>query len=200
MWSQILIFSSIVAAGIFDVKERAVSDFIWLPAGIGLVYTLLTRSDLFFSIAVKIGFIGLIAVGFTVYGAIGQADAIALIFLASDPYFISPLIIFVGAAFTALAHISYIYLSGKGNPRLVTIEKFKKEQNWIPRAIINPEGRVEVSRDVNKAREEVLENAKEGTMVEVTYGVPTIAYLAAGYAVYLAYLVLFNYGIFLNLP
>jgi hypothetical protein len=60
--------------------------------------------------------------------------------------------------------------------------------------------RTEVASDVNVAREDVEARAQAGAMIEVRYGVPTVAYLGIGYVAYLAYLVLFNYGAFASLP
>jgi len=59
---------------------------------------------------------------------------------------------------------------------------------------------VEVSGDVNVAREEVEAANKPGASVEVKYGVPTVAYLGVGYVIYLVYLLAFNYSVFASLP
>ena len=80
------------------------------------------------------------------------------------------------------------------------MERFLKEQKWIPEAIIVDEVRKEVDSDVNVARDEVEANQKPGAMVEVKYGVPTVAYLGAGYLAYLAYLLIFNQAALLSLP
>lgn len=200
MWSQILIAVSMAVAGVSDIRERSVHDIAWFPAAVGIIYILIFRNDLLLSVALKVAIIGGIAIGFTLYGALGQADAIALVVLAFDPYLISPLLIFVAAASVALMHIAYIFISKKGGTKVITIEQFKMEEHWIPRAIIVSGKKVVVNKDVNKAREEVLQQASEDTLVEVTYGVPTVAYLAAGYISYLVYLALFNYSTFLSLP
>lgn len=200
MWSQVLIAISMAVAGVSDIRERSVHDIVWFPAAAGIAYILIFRNDILLSVALKVAIIGGIAVGFTLYGSLGQADAIALFVLASDPYFISPFLIFVAAASVALIHIAYIFISKKGGIKIITIEQFKIEEHWIPRAIIVSGKRIEVNKDVNKAREEVLQQANEETLVEVTYGVPTVAYLAAGYVAYLVYLALFNYSTFLSLP
>jgi len=200
MWSQILIASSMVTAGLFDVKERSVHDIVWIPAAFGIFYELITRTDLIFQLAVKMLIIGVIGIFFTIYGALGQADAIALFVLSSDPYYVSPLLAFIASALIALGHISYIHFSNKGGIKVIPMEQFKKEECWIPRAIIVNGERIDVSRDVNKARDEVLSKQPSDAKVEVTYGVPTVAYLALGYVFFLIYLVLFNYGSFLSLP
>lgn len=205
MFAQLLIAVSFAAAAYQDVRDRAVNDLVWVPAIAGtayIVYSLYSsvQSDLPLEL-VKLGLVGLIAVGFTYRGAVGQADAIALVFLAADPYRLSPIIPLFAAAALALSHIGYEYAVGNARGGLsIPIERFLKEQSWIPKAVVADGDRVEVNRDVNVAREEVEAKQKPGAMVEVSYGVPTVAYLGVGYVVYLAYLIVFAFPSFLGLP
>ena len=206
MYAQLLIAASFVIAAYQDIRERAVSDLVWIPAAAGIayvVYDLLASSltmDLEF-IVLKVALIGGISLAFAYLGGIGEADAIALAVLAADPYALSPLTALFATAIVALVHIGYEY--GVGNARgkkTIPMAQFLREQRWIPKAIISGETRTEVDSDVNVAREEVEASGKADASVEVSYGVPTVAYIGIGYAAYLVYLVAFNYSAFAALP
>ena len=206
MYAQLLIGASFAIAAYQDVKERAVSDLAWIPAAAGVAYVaywFLTSSTTagveYFLL--KLALIGGIALVFMFLGGIGQADAIAVALVAADPYPLSPIApLFAGAA-VALAHISYEYLVGNAKgTRNIPMEQFLKEQRWIPKAMLSEGTRIEVSSDVNEAREEVEAANRPAALVEVKYGVPTVAYLGLGYIAYLAYMVLLNYSVFVSLP
>ncbi len=205
MYAQLLIGVSFAVAAYQDVTDRAVNDLVWAPALAGavfIVYSMVSSAspDLTLQV-VKLGLVGAIALVFTLLGAVGQADAIALVFVAADPYPLSPFFPLFAAAVLALSHIGYEYTNGNARGgKSITLERFLKEQKWIPKAVVADGVRTEVNRDVNVAREEVEANQKQGAMVEVSYGVPTVAYLGLGYIVYLAYLVLFNQAAFISLP
>lgn len=201
MYSQILICASLVIASYQDVRERAVSDLIWVPALIGVAYALYSMYPGIEFIAVKIALVGAISLAFVLLGYMGQADGIAFAFLAADPLPLSPIPALFGTAVVALLHIGYEYAWGDaGGAKTIPVERFLKEQKWIPKAVIEKGSRKELDRDVNIARELVEENHVEGSMVEVTYGVPTVAYLGLGYLAYLVYLLLFNQATLLALP
>ena len=206
MYAQLLIAASFAIAAYQDVRERAVSDLAWLPAIAGVayvVYSLLASSlteDLEF-VVVKVALIGGIALAFAFFGGIGQADAIALAFLAADPYTLSPLIALFATSIVALIHIGYEFAAGNARgAKTIPMAQFLREQRWIPKAIVSGETRAEVNNDVNVAREEVEAAGKPDAMVEVRYGVPTVAYLGVGYVIYLAYLLALNYSAFTSLP
>ena len=206
MYAQLLIGISFAIAAYQDVKDRAVSDLVWVPAVAGVayvVYWFLTASATpgveFF--LVKVVLVGGIALLFTLLGGIGEADAIAMALIAADPYQLSPIAPLFAGAFVALAHIGYEYLVGNARGgRTISMEQFLKEQRWIPKAIISDGSKTEVSTDVNVAREEVEAANKPGAQVEVRYGVPTVAYLGVGYVAYLVYMIALNYGAFAALP
>lgn len=206
MYAQLLIAASFVIAAYADVKERAVSDLAWVPALAGsayIFYALYTGSGSgsFEFLLLKVVFIGGIAIGFALLGGIGQADGIAIAFVAADPYVLSPLAPLFATAAVALVHIGYELAVGNARgAKLIPMAQFLREQRWIPSAIVSDDGRTDVSSDVNVAREEVEAAAKPGASVEVKYGVPTVAYLGVGYVIYLAYLLAFNYQAFASLP
>jgi hypothetical protein len=205
LYAQLLIAASFAVASYQDVKERAVNDLVWVPAIAGVayvVYSMVTTGypDVGLEL-VKVALVGGIAVAFAYYGAIGQADAIAMAFVASDPYPLSPIPPLFAAAAIALSHIGYEFAVGNARGgKVITIEKFLREQKWIPRALVADGARTEVSSDVNVAREEVEAKKSPGAMVEVGYGVPTVAYLGIGYLVFLVYLLAFNQAAFFALP
>ena len=205
MYAQLLLAVSFAVASYQDVTERAVSDVVWLPALAGVAYAVYAvhanDSTLSFEfLLLKIALIGGFGLVFTLLGGIGQADAIAMAFIAGDPYTLSPLLPLFATAAVATAHIAYEYSVGNARAKVVPMEQFLKEERWIPKAIVDQEVRTEVSSDVNVAREEVEAANKPGAQVEVKYGVPTVAYLGIGYLAYLAYLLLFNYQVFASLP
>ena len=112
MYAQLLIGLSFAIASYQDVKERAVSDLVWIPALVGAGYVVYsyyvfqTTQGLEFLI-IKIVLIGGIALAFAFFGGIGQADAIAIAFVAADPYPLSPVPPLFAGAFVALSHIGY---------------------------------------------------------------------------------------------
>jgi Flp pilus assembly protein protease CpaA len=196
---------SFAIASYQDVSERAVSDVVWLPALAGVAYAVysvhVNDSALALEfLLLKIALIGGFGLLFTVFGGIGQADAIAIAFIAGDPYTLSPLVPLFATAAVATAHILYEYSIGNAKTKTVSMERFLKEQRWIPKAIVSEGTRTEVNSDVNVARDEVEAAGKPGAEVEVKYGVPTVAYLGVGYVAYLVYLLVFNYQAFASLP
>jgi hypothetical protein len=205
VYAQLLLCASFLIASYQDVKNRAVSDLVWIPAIVGTAYIFyydltVATADLELEV-VRVALIGGIALAFAFFGGIGEADAIAIAFVAADPYPLSPIpALFAGGA-VALVHIGYEYIVGnaKGG-QVIPIERFLKEQRWIPKALIKDGVRTEVSSDVNVAREDVEAKQSPGAMVEVSYGVPTAAYLGLGYAAFLIYLVVFNLTGFMALP
>lgn len=205
MYAQLLIAASFAVASYSDVKERLVSDLAWIPALAGVVYAVYSlysssSSDLEF-LLLKIGLLGGIALAFAFFGGIGEADAIAIAFVAADPYVLSPLAPLFATAAVALIHIGYEYAVGNARGgRTIPMEQFLHEQRWIPKAIVADGVRTEVSSDVNAAREEVEKANKPGAAVDVRYGVPTVAYLGVGYVMYIVYMLAFNYSAFASLP
>lgn len=205
MYAQALIALSFAVAAYQDARDRAVSDLVWIPALAGVAYILYS----FYSGAVlgfefylvKLLLLGGIALAFSYFGVVGQADGIAIAFVAADPYLLSPLLPLLGAAVVALGHILYEF--GVGNARgtkVIPMARFLREQCWIPKALVSDGERREVSSDVNVAREEVEAADRPDAAVEVKYGVPTVAYLGTGYVAYVVYLVAFGHGVFAALP
>ena len=201
LFAQLLIGVSFAVASYQDVKERAVSDIVWVPALIGAAYVIYSMFPNLGLQLIKLGIIGGIALAFALLGAVGQADAVALVFVASDPYHFSPILPLAFGAAVALGHICYEVAMGDARGlKTITIERFLKEQKRIPEAVISGGVRKEVDGDVNVARDDVEANQKPGAMIEVKYGVPTVAYLGLGYLAYLAYLVAFNQAVLFSLP
>jgi hypothetical protein len=205
LFVQLLVAVSFLIAGYQDVKDRLVSDVVWIPALVGVVYGLYyLRSELLI-LLVPIALIGAIALGAAWFGAVGQADGIAfvLVIAGTVPLGLVPglLEVFVGVLVVLGAHVGYLYLNGMvGKPRVIPIAQFRKEANWIPRALIIGGERTEVVKDVNVSRESVDGVTDEAATVEVQYGVPTVAYIAAGYLAYLVLLAVFQTGALLSLP
>lgn len=205
MYAELLIAASFAIAAYQDAKDRAVSDLVWIPAGGAVALTLYSfyvrgGAGLEFYL-VKLVLLGGLALAFTFLGGIGQADGIAIAVIAADPYVLSPLAPLLGAAAVAAVHIAYEVARGNARGRkTIPMEQFLKEQRWIPKATVSGEARTEVSRDVNVARDEVEASGKPDAMVEVSYGVPTVAYLGIGFAAYVAYMLLFSYAAFAALP
>lgn len=206
MYAQFLIAASFVFAAYQDVKDRAVSDLVWIPALAGVAYVILSfyiDSSIFDLelVLVKVILIGGIAFAFTFLGGIGQADAIALAFIAADPYSISPLPALFATAVVALSHIGYEFAIGNARgKKIIPMAQFLREQRWIPRAVISEGTRTEVDTDVNLAREDVEAKGRPNAMVEVSYGVPTVAYLGVGYVIYIVYMLVFNFSTLARLP
>jgi Flp pilus assembly protein protease CpaA len=199
--SQVLICASLIIAAYQDIRERAVSDIVWVPALVGVTYAFYSTYPGVEFLAAKVGLVGGISLAFVLLGYMGQADGIAFAFLAADPLPLSPIPPLFGTAAIALSHIAYVYFTGEAKgSKTIPMEQFLKEQKWIPKAVIANGQRRELDSDVNIARELAAKDRVEGSMVEVTYGVPTVAYLGLGYLAYLVYLLAFNQAVFFALP
>ena len=201
MLLQILIAVSFFVAGYQDVKDRLVSDLVWIPGivGVGIALYFYPSQDL--SMLIRIGLIGAIALVVTRYGFVGEADGIAFVLVVADPAPLAPLPVLFAIAAVALSHIGYLYATGlAGKDKAITISQFRAEARWIPKAVLLGGEKREVDKNVNLSREDVEKVTDEKAMVEVQYGVPTVAYIAGGYLIYLVYLAVFQTGFLLHLP
>jgi len=200
LFYQVLMLVSFLLAGYQDVKERLVSDYLWIPGVIAAGLALVFMHGVDYALILRIVLIGGIAFAFTFFGFIGQADAIALVLVSSDPAPLAPIPVLVATGAVAIVHIGYLYATGRaGKKRVIPLEQFRKEPKWIPKALIVNGERKEITSDVNISREEA-EGAAGAEMVEVQYGVPQVAYIAGGYVAYLVYLAVFMPRVLLSLP
>ena len=192
MYYQLLMLASFLLAGYQDARERLVSDFYWIPGIIAAVLAVAFLPSMDFVFVARITLIGIIAFAFAWFGFIGQADAIALTLISSDPTPYAPIPVLLATGVVAIGHILYLYAKGTARKsRLVTLEEFRTQAKWIPKALVVDGVRREISNDVNVSRELAEEHAKTGpedatTMVEVQYGVPQVTYIAAGFVAYLS--------------
>jgi small-conductance mechanosensitive channel len=201
LFLQILMAISFLVAGYQDAKERLVSDYVWIPAIIGVALALYLVPSQDVLLLIRIGIIGAIALFVTWFGFVGEADGIAFVLVVADPTPLAPLPVLFAIAAVALGHIGYLYAAGMtGKDKVVSIAQFRREARWIPKAVIVGGERRDVDSNVNVSREDVEKVADETAMVEVQYGVPTVAYIAAGYVIYLVYLAIFQSGVLLGLP
>ncbi len=206
MYYQLLLLASFLLAGYQDARERLVSDYYWIPGIIAAVLVVALLPSMDFLLVARITLIGIIAFAFTWFGFIGQADAIALTLISSDPAPYAPIPVLLATGVVALGHIAYLYASGTARgAHLVTLEEFRKQAKWIPKALVVNGVRREITNDVNVSRELAEEHASAGpdgatTMVEVQYGVPQVTYIAAGYVAYLVFLAIFQPGILTAFP
>jgi hypothetical protein len=206
VYYQLLMLVSFLLAGYQDARERLVSDFYWIPGIIAAILVIAFVPSLDFLLVVRVGLIGAIAFVFTWFGFIGQADAIALALIASDPSSYAPIPVLLATGVIAISHIGYLYARGSARgAHLITLEEFRSQAKWIPKALVINGKRQEITSDVNISREKAEEHATTGpedksTMVEVQYGVPQVTYIAAGFAAYLVYLVIFQPSQFFAFP
>jgi hypothetical protein len=201
LFLQLLMAVSFLIAGYQDVRERLVSDLVWIPAIIGVALALYFVPSEDLILLVRIGIIGGIALVITRYGLVGEADGIAFVLVIADPARLAPLPVLFAIAAVALSHIGYLFVTGMaGKNKVITISQFRKEARWIPKAVIIGEEKKEVDSNVNISRDDVEKVTDKSAMVEVQYGVPTVAYIAAGYMIYLVYLAVFQPGVLLSLP
>ncbi len=206
MYYQLLMLASLLLAGYQDARERLVSDYYWIPGIIAAVLAVAFLPSMDFALVARITLIGVIAFAFAWFGFIGQADAIALTLISSDPTPYAPIPVLLATGVVALAHIGYLYANGTTRkPKLITLQEFRTQAKWIPKALIVNGERREITNDVNVSRELTEEHASAGpedatTMVEVQYGVPQVTYIAAGFVVYVAYLAIFQPHLLTALP
>ena len=206
MYYQLLMLASFLLAGYQDARERLVSDFYWIPGVIAAVLAVAFLPSMDLLLVARIGLIGVIAFAFTWFGFIGQADAIALALVASDPTPYAPIPVLLATGVVAIGHIGYLYIRGTARkPRLITLEEFRSQAKWIPKALVVNGERREITSDVNVSRELTEEHVSVGqagatTMVEVQYGVPQVTYIAAGYVAYLVFLAIFQPSLLTAFP
>jgi hypothetical protein len=199
LYAQLLFALSLTLAGYFDVRERLVSDLLWIPGAVGVVVLFFLLPTEIVPILVRLGLVGAIGIAFARFGFIGEADAIALVIATADPSILSLVYIMLATGIVALTHIAALYFMGYvGKSRLIPVEQFKAEARWIPKAIVIGGVSSDVDSNVNISREEVEAKAPPGSMIEVQYGVPTVAYIAIGYLIYLGYMILFNFNSFVT--
>ena len=64
----------------------------------------------------------------------------------------------------AIAHIGYLYIKGTARkPHVITLDEFRTQAKWIPKALIVNGERREITSDVNVSREKAEEHAATGT-------------------------------------
>ncbi len=206
MYYQLLMLASFLLAGYQDARERLVSDYYWIPGIIAVVLVVVFLPSMDFLLVARITLIGVIAFAFTWFGFIGQADAIALALISSDPTPYAPIPVLLATGAVAIAHIGYLYVSGTARKaHLITLEEFRTQAKWIPKALVINGERREITNDVNVSRELAEEHADSGpkdstTMVEVQYGVPQVTYITAGVVIYYVYLLIFQPHMFFAFP
>jgi hypothetical protein len=202
LFLQILMGISFLLAGYQDFKDRLVSDLVWIPAGIGVIltfYFLPSSQDL--PLLARIAAVGVIAFVVTRYGFLGEADGIAFVLIVAVPSPLDLLVLLFAVAAVALSAIGYLYFTGMaGKDKVISIQQFRAEARWIPKAIIVGGERKDVDKNVNVSREDVEKTTDETAMVEVQYGVPNIEYIALGYLIYIGFLAVFQSGTLLSLP
>ena len=198
MYYQLLMLASFLLAGYQDARERLVSDYYWIPGIIAAVLVVAFLPSMDFVLVARVTLIGVIAFAFAWFGFIGQADAIALTLISSDPTPYAPIPVLLATGVVAIVHILYLYATGTARKsHLITLKEFQTQAKWIPKALVVDGVRREITNDVNVSRELAEEHAKSGpddakTMVEVQYGVPQVTYIAAGFVAYVVYLAIFQ--------
>jgi hypothetical protein len=206
VYYQLLMLASFLLAGYQDARERLVSDFYWIPGIIAAVLAVAFLPSMDLLLLARITLIGVIAFAFTWFGLIGQADAIALAIVASDPTPYAPIPVLLATGVLAIGHIGYLYLRGTvRKAHMVTLEEFRTQAKWIPKALVVNGERREITSDVNISREKAEEHASANageatTMVEVQYGVPQVTYIAAGYVAYIVFLAIFQPSLLTAFP
>jgi hypothetical protein len=206
VYYQLLMLASFLLAGYQDARERLVSDFYWIPGIIAAAIAVAFLPSMDLLLVARITLIGVIAFAFTWFGFIGQADAIALALVASDPTPYAPIPVLLATGVVAIGHIGYLYIKGTARKsRMVTLEEFRSQAKWIPKALVVNGERREITSDVNVSRELTEEHASvrpgdATTMVEVQYGVPQVTYIAAGFVAYLVFLAIFQPSLLTAFP
>ena len=201
LFLQILMAVSFLIGGYQDLKERLVSDLVWIPAIVGIVLVFYFDSPQAILLLVLLGVVGAIAFASTWLGFLGDADGIALIMILA--WFVNADLLALALSFAAMAALvfPYLYLTGMFRKEIIIpIQQFKSEAKWIPKAVIIGGNRSEMPKDVNVSHDEVEKITDQSAMVEVQYGVANITVLAVAFAIYLAYIIVFQTGLFLKLP
>ena len=188
--ARLFIAASFVLAGFQDLKERAIDDRIWIPGVIGALLSLYwcyanLSSPFFYIELFKLGMFSGIGLAFALLGYVGQADAIALVLIGADPYLMSFTALII-AVFIAGVHVVAVYRKGfLKNGLLIPIEQFKLQNQWLPLAIVNAGQTIDIAKNVNVSREDVIVKAPPNSEVMVQYGLPVVTYISLGYIAYL---------------
>ena len=101
---QLLMLASFLLAGQQDARQRLVSDYYLIPGIIAAILAVALLPSMDFLLLARITLIGVIAFAFTWFGFIGQADAIALTLISSDPAPYAPIPVLLATGVVAIAN------------------------------------------------------------------------------------------------
>ena len=193
MYAEILASITFALVAYQDLRERMVSDYVWIPAILAGVVMLWERSDVWVLSLAKVGVFGALGALSIILGLFGQADGLTIIAMAVGTSTLSPVPQMFAAAMVAIAHILYLAIR-HGSLKIektMAVEEAVKQNVWIPLEVTCDGQTVELDSSPEKAWNALEGYLGRGATVKTSYGVPFAGYLAIGYlAAFVALLVL----------
>jgi hypothetical protein len=193
LYAEILASITFALVAYQDLRERMVSDYVWIPAILAGVVMLWERSDVWVLSLAKVGVFGALGALSIILGLFGQADGLTIIAMAVGTSTLSPVPQMFAAAMVAIAHILYLAIR-HGSLKIektMAVEEAVKQNVWIPLEVTCDGQTVELDSSPEKAWNALEGYLGRGATVKTSYGVPFAGYLAIGYlAAFVALLVL----------
>jgi hypothetical protein len=193
LYAEILASITFALVAYQDLRERMVSDYVWIPAILAGIVMLWERPDVWVLSLAKVGVFGALGALSIILGLFGQADGLTIIAMAVGTSTFSPIPQMFAAAMVAIAHILYLAIR-HGSLKIektMAVEEAVKQNVWIPLEVTCDGQTVELDSSPEKAWNALEGYLGRGATVKTSYGVPFAGYLAIGYlAAFVALLVL----------
>jgi hypothetical protein len=193
LYAEILASITFALVAYQDLRERMVSDYVWIPAILAGIVMLWERPDVWVLSLAKVGVFGALGALSIILGLFGQADGLTIIAMAVGTSTFSPIPQMFAAAMVAIAHILYLAIR-HGSLKIektMAVEEAAKQNVWIPLEVTCDGQTVELDSSPEKAWNALEGYLGRGATVKTSYGVPFAGYLAIGYlAAFVALLVL----------
>ncbi len=190
MYAEILASITFALVAYQDFRERMVSDYVWIPAILAGVVMLWERPEVWVFSLAKVGIFGALGALSILLGLFGQADGLTIIAMAVGTSVYSPIPQMFAAAVVAIAHILYLAIR-HGSLKIektMPVEEAVKQNVWIPLEVTCDGKTVELDSSPEKAWDALKDYLGKGATVKASYGVPFAGYLAVGYLVAFAVL------------
>jgi len=190
LYAEILASITFALVAYQDFRERMVSDYVWIPAIVAGVVMLWERPEVWVFSLAKVGIFGALGALSILLGLFGQADGLTIIAMAVGTSTLSPIPQMFAAAVVAIGHILFLAVrhGSLKIEKIMPVEEAVKQNVWIPLEVTSEGQTVELDSSPEKAWKALEGYLGKGATVRTSYGVPFAGYLAVGYIVAFAVL------------
>lgn len=170
-----------------DVRDRWVSDYVWVPAFVGGALLLLRSvGPLLALLVIKIAGLVVLSYAWRRLGLMADADAIGFPLITLSRNLASPLPELITSLVVALVYITAARLKHGGFEKTMSPDEALRQNVWIPKKVVNV--RTREVRELRGRPEEAWESLKKYSgsreyVVVSGYGVPLVAFFGMGYVV-----------------